>query len=59
MLFAAVVPDDLLTVSTRAVAAILPTGKACILALDEIQDGALSNGGQTTVRELAPIPGNF
>ena len=49
MLFAAVVPDDALTVSARAVAGILPTGKACILALDEIEDGALSNGGQTTV----------
>jgi hypothetical protein len=52
MLFAAVVPDDLLKVSTRAVAGILPTGKACILALDEVEDGALTNGGQTTV--LAP-----
>jgi hypothetical protein len=49
MLFAAIVPDDALKVSTRAVAGIIPTGKACILALDKVQDGALTNGGQTSV----------
>ncbi len=49
MLFAAIVPDDLLTVSTRAVAGIVPTGKACILALDEVSAQALTNSGNTTV----------
>jgi hypothetical protein len=49
MLFAALVPDDFLTVSTRAVAGIVPTGKACILALNELQTQALKNSGNTTV----------
>ena len=49
MLFAALVPDDLLTVSTRAVAGIVPTGKACILALDEHGAQTLTNSGNTTV----------
>ncbi|MDF2765124.1 MAG: hypothetical protein K0S81_2118 [Rhodospirillales bacterium] len=49
MLFAAIVPDDMLKVSTRAVAGIVPTGKACILALDEITAQSLTNSGNTTV----------
>jgi hypothetical protein len=49
MLFAALVPDDFLTVSTRAVAGIVPTGKACILALDKLAAQSLTNSGNTTV----------
>ena len=49
MLFAALVPDDALTVSTRAVAGIVPTGKACILALNKTAPQALKNSGNTTV----------
>ena len=49
MLFAAIVPDDFLTVSTRAVAGIVPTGKACILALDKLAAQALTNSGNTSI----------
>jgi hypothetical protein len=49
MLFAALVPDDLLTISTRAVAGVVPTGKACILALDKVTAQSLTNSGNTTV----------
>jgi hypothetical protein len=49
MLFAALVSDDALTVSTRAVAGIVPTGKACILALNKTAPEALKNSGNTTV----------
>jgi Putative Flp pilus-assembly TadE/G-like len=49
LLFSAVVSDDSLTVSTRAVAGPVPTGKACILALDRHLTRALTNIGNTSV----------
>ncbi|HXV25370.1 MAG TPA: hypothetical protein VED46_14045 [Alphaproteobacteria bacterium] len=58
MLFAAIVPDDFLTVSTRAVAGIVPTGKACVLALDETSPQALTNSGNTTVNANCAIASN-
>jgi hypothetical protein len=49
LLFSAVVSNDSLTVSTRAVAGPVPTGKACILALDPTLTRALTNIGNTSV----------
>jgi hypothetical protein len=49
MLFAAIMSDEMMKVTTRAVAGIVPTGKACILALDKVTAQGLANSGNTTV----------